>query len=68
MVCYFEEGGMVLLRYFVYLIIFQGLDTFGLMYYNNLISLPLVVLVCLINGDFRAVLRFPFLYNSDFWV
>ncbi len=30
----------------------QGLDTFGLMFYNNILSLPIVILICCINGDF----------------
>ena len=46
----------------------QGLDTFGLMFYNNILSLPLVLLVCVINGDLAATLEYEFLYDTGFWV
>ena len=44
----------------------SGLNTFGLMWYNNAQSIPLVFAVCLINGDFSEVADYPYLYDWDF--
>eukprot|EP00455_Lapot_gusevi_P039558 TRINITY_DN4436_c0_g1_i2.p1 TRINITY_DN4436_c0_g1~~TRINITY_DN4436_c0_g1_i2.p1 ORF type:complete len:398 (-),score=109.70 TRINITY_DN4436_c0_g1_i2:112-1212(-) len=45
----------------------QGLDTFGLMYYNNLLSLPLVFVACVVNGDIKGFLNYPHLSSMGFW-
>ena len=46
----------------------QGLNTFGLMYYNNIQSLPLVVLLCWFNGDFDLLSTYKYRYDVGFWV
>ena len=46
----------------------QGLNTFGLMYYNNLQSLPLVVALCWFNGDFDTLASYKYRYDAGFWV
>ena len=46
----------------------QGLNTFGLMYYNNIQSLPLVVLLCWFNGDFDTLASYKYRYDVGFWV
>ncbi len=49
-----------------------GLNSFGLMYYNNLQSLPVVVLICFFNGDFATdgtgVWDYKFANSIGFWV
>jgi len=46
----------------------QGLNSFGLMYYNNIQSLPLVILLCWWNGDFAVFAGYPYLADVGFWV
>ena len=46
----------------------QGLNTFGLMYYNNIQSLPLVVLLCYFNGDFDTLADYQYRYDAGFWI
>ena len=46
----------------------QGLNTFGLMYYNNIQSLPLVVLLCWLNGDFEVLSNYKYRYDMGFWI
>jgi len=46
----------------------QGLNTFGLMYYNNIQSLPLVVLLCYFNGDFDLLATYKYRYDAGFWI
>jgi solute carrier family 35 protein len=44
----------------------SGLNTFGLMWYNNVQSLPIVIGICWLNGDFAEVASYPFLWDWDF--
>jgi len=46
----------------------QGLNSFGLMYNNNIQSLPLVILLCWYNGDFAVFLNYAYFYNVGFWI
>lgn len=46
----------------------SGLNTFGLMFYNNIQSLPVVTALCWINGDLSAVASYPHLWQWDFVV
>lgn len=46
----------------------QGLNTFGLMYYNNLQSLPLVIILCYFWGDFDYLMTYPLLSDTGFWI
>ena len=45
----------------------QGLNTFGLMYYNNVQSLPLVIVLCYLNGDFDVLASYKYRYDAGFW-
>jgi len=44
----------------------SGLNTFGLMWYNNAQSIPFVLALCWYNGDFAEVQSYPHLYDWDF--
>ena len=44
----------------------SGLNTFGLMWYNNAQSIPLVALLCWYNGDFSEVATYEYLWEWDF--
>lgn len=44
----------------------QGLNTFGLMYYNNLSSLPIVFALCLLSGDLKAMSQYEHLWSGSF--
>ena len=46
----------------------QGLNTFGLMYYNNIQSLPLVIILCLIGGDFNDLYNYTYFNDIGFWI
>jgi solute carrier family 35 protein len=46
----------------------QELDTFGLIFYNNILSLPLVFFICIVNGDFQVFLNFEFIADWGFWI
>ena len=46
----------------------QGLNTFGLMYYNNIQSLPLVIILCYFNGDFDILASYKYRYDIGFWI
>ena len=46
----------------------QGLNTFGLMWINNVQSLPLVVALCWFNGDFDLLASYKYRYDVGFWV
>ena len=46
----------------------QGLNTFGLMYYNNVQSLPLVLILCYLNGDFDVLASYKYRADVGFWV
>jgi hypothetical protein len=46
----------------------SGLNTFGLMWYNNMQSLPIAFGICWFNGDFSEVMSYPYLYDWDFLV
>jgi hypothetical protein len=43
-----------------------NLNSFSLMFYNNIQSLPFVLLLCLYNNDFSFFLSFPKLFDFDF--
>lgn len=45
-----------------------GLDTFGMMWYNNVQSLPVVFLICWVNGDFAEVMDYQYLYDPSFLI
>jgi hypothetical protein len=49
------------------IIIFAHLISF-FFHSNNLLSLPLVILVCIINDDFTATMEYPHLADAGFWV
>ena len=38
------------------------------MFYNNILSLPIVVVVCYVNGDFAAIPVYPYLWDLGFWL
>eukprot|EP01006_Ploeotia_vitrea_P046860 TRINITY_DN67068_c2_g2_i3.p1 TRINITY_DN67068_c2_g2~~TRINITY_DN67068_c2_g2_i3.p1 ORF type:complete len:288 (+),score=119.76 TRINITY_DN67068_c2_g2_i3:60-923(+) len=44
----------------------QGLNSFGLMYYNNILSWPLVFLICFFTGELSGVMEFKYLYSPKF--
>ena len=44
----------------------QGLNSFGLMFYNNLSSLPIIVVMCALNGDLVAMYKYEHLRNWSF--
>jgi len=44
----------------------SGLNSFGLMFYNNAQSLPLVLLICAVNGDFDEVGSYDYLLDPSF--
>jgi hypothetical protein len=46
----------------------QQLNDWGLMFYNNLVSLPFVVLICLARGDFSASAGYEHYSSVSFWV
>jgi solute carrier family 35 protein len=49
----------------------QGLNSFGLMYYNNIQSLPIVLLICYFNGDLdfkTGFFNYEYLNQWDFWI
>jgi solute carrier family 35 protein len=43
----------------------SGLNTFGLMFVNNIQSLPIVAIICILNGDFAKdeIAAYPYLYQ-----
>jgi solute carrier family 35 protein len=41
-------------------------DTFGIMYYNSIISIPFLLLLAMINGELSTIAFFPHLFNSGF--
>lgn len=45
-----------------------GLDVFGMLYYNYLVLLPLVIILGVVTGDFEASLNFPHLYDFSFQI
>lgn len=45
----------------------MGLNSFGLMYYNNILSLPVVVAICYYTNDFHNVwYNYPHLFEPSF--
>lgn len=46
----------------------SGLNTFGLMWYNNAQSIPFVAALCWYNGDFSEIASYEHLYAWDFIV
>lgn len=45
-----------------------NLDTFGLLFYNNIISLPLMLIYMLLFSDeFSNVHRYPYITDAKFW-
>ena len=46
----------------------SGLNTFGLMWYNNVQSIPFVAAICWFNGDFAEITSYQHLYAWDFLV
>ncbi len=44
----------------------SGLNTFGLMWYNNAQSIPFVAFLCWYNGDFSEIASYTHLYEWDF--
>ena len=42
-----------------------NLSKFGMVYYNNLLSLPICLPVAFIKGEFPAVLDAPLLHGPD---
>jgi solute carrier family 35 protein len=46
----------------------QGLNTWGLMYYNNILSLPFVMLICVMNHDIQEVRTYPLISDPGFIV
>lgn len=41
-------------------------DTFGVLYYNSLLSIPFLILLALLKGEFSQVLDFPYLFDPGF--
>lgn len=46
----------------------QGLNTFGLMYYNNLQSIPFVLVLCYFNCDFDELATYKYRWDTGFWI
>jgi len=44
----------------------RPLDEFSMVLLNNLLSIPLISILCLVNGEFPAVLSEPALHNPAF--
>jgi solute carrier family 35 protein len=45
-----------------------GMSTFGLLFYNSLVSLPFVVFMAIVSGELKGVLAYPRLFDFDFQV
>mmetsp|Transcript_12495 Transcript_12495/g.20372 ORF Transcript_12495/g.20372 Transcript_12495/m.20372 type:complete len:331 (-) Transcript_12495:465-1457(-) len=43
-----------------------GLNTFALLYYTNVLSLPFMIIVCIATGEAGAVISYPHLHNPWF--
>eukprot|EP00288_Rhodomonas_lens_P011774 CAMPEP_0177750650 /NCGR_PEP_ID=MMETSP0484_2-20121128/33131_1 /TAXON_ID=354590 /ORGANISM="Rhodomonas lens, Strain RHODO" /LENGTH=241 /DNA_ID=CAMNT_0019265711 /DNA_START=110 /DNA_END=831 /DNA_ORIENTATION=- len=46
----------------------SGLNTFGLMFYNNMLAMPFMLAALLVSGEMALVPHFPRLYTLDFQV
>lgn len=46
----------------------SNMNTFGMMYVNNIQSLPLIIIICIVNGDFAAgeLPSYSYLFDYDF--
>jgi len=64
--CVFTAGYLLYIAKFGETTKAHGLNTFGLMWYNNVQSLPIVFAICLLNGDLSQVRSYPYLYDWDF--
>eukprot|EP00742_Colponemidia_sp_Colp-10_P015454 GILJ01017639.1.p1 GENE.GILJ01017639.1~~GILJ01017639.1.p1 ORF type:complete len:318 (-),score=28.31 GILJ01017639.1:154-1050(-) len=45
---------------------FADMNSFGQMYYNNILALPWVLLVAAINGEFGSIRKYPHLGDVEF--
>jgi len=44
----------------------EGLNTFGLLFYNNLVSIPFIIVICILSGEFENSAGYGFYTSFGF--